>query len=286
MDGKKWIKKNWQDTILIGVRVLFFVCFPAIFSTAFAGIKYLVGQIGRGGGLELNAFVITLIAVCFFTIVFGRFFCGTACAFGSYGDFVYWISCWIRKKRKKRPHSIQVKAGEVLKYGKYIILMGILALCFLQESSVVSENSPWSVFSKLQALCAPGVGMGLLFLILVTVGMYFESRFFCRLLCPMGAVFSLLPVLPFSAVKRDREKCMAGCRGCQVKCPSNLQIATVEEGDNLNMGECFSCGKCAKTCPKGNIRMGFVREKSQLFIWQCLRSVLLLALCWWLTKGI
>ena len=44
---------------------------------------------------------------------------------------------------------------------------------------------------------------GLLLLLLILAGMVFCERFFCRFLCPMGAVFNLLPILPLFAAKRQ-----------------------------------------------------------------------------------
>lgn len=276
-------KFDWKNAGIILMRAIFFFLFPAVFATAFSGAKYLFTQIGMGKTIEMNMFLVTLIAVCVFTIIFGRFFCGFVCAFGSYGDLVYGISSFLRKKRKKRPLSIPEKYTGILLYGKYVILAGILILCFMGMASTVAVNSPWTVFSRIQSLALPELGIGMVLLVLVTIGMVFEKRFFCRFLCPMGGIFSLLPVLPFSAVKRDRSNCIRGCAACQNRCPANLEIATSEEGDNSHMGECFSCGKCMEICPKGNVHTGFVQGKKQVFYWNVLRGVLFLVIFIFLT---
>ena len=98
------------------------------------------------------------------------------------------------------------------------------------------------------------IGTGLF--LLVTAGMALEPRFFCRFLCPMGAVFSLMPVLPFSVIKRNRENCIPNCKACNLVCPANLEIPSDKEGDNATSGECFSCGKCIGKCPKQNTHNG------------------------------
>ena len=62
-----------------------FIIYPALFSTAFTGIKLIVEQITQRASLPWNSFVQTLVVLLVFTIVFGRFFCGFACAFGTWG---------------------------------------------------------------------------------------------------------------------------------------------------------------------------------------------------------
>ena len=74
----------------------------------------------------------------------------------------------------------------------------------------------------------------------------------------MGAVFSLMPVLPFSVIKRNRENCIPNCKACNLVCPANLEIPSDKEGDNATSGECFSCGKCIGKCPKQNTHNVFL----------------------------
>mgnify|MGYP000049024100 CR=1 FL=1 len=73
----------------------------------FNGVKYIFTQLGQGEKIEMTAFVSALLLVCAFTIVFGRFFCGFACAFGSLGDAMHAIYGIICKKRKKKPIRIK-----------------------------------------------------------------------------------------------------------------------------------------------------------------------------------
>ncbi len=41
-------------------------------------------------------------------------------------------------------------------------------------------------------------------LALILVGMALEERFFCKFFCPMGAIFSLMPVLTPFSLRRNR----------------------------------------------------------------------------------
>lgn len=172
------------------IQLIFFIAMPSAFVAGFSGVKYIFTQIGTGSVLERNSFLLVLIGLAVFTILFGRYFCGYVCAFGTLGDFVYRVSGFIQEKmlknRKRKQFSLAVS---------------------LQE------------------------------------------RFFCQFLCPMGAVFALLPILPAAVLKRREENCRKGCSLCRKKCPVQLKL----EADSLLSGECIRCGRCAAACPGENI---------------------------------
>ena len=238
------------------IRTVFFLFFPSVFSAAFAGIRNITVLMAAGGALEYNAFVRTLAGVCVLTILAGRVFCGYACAFGSLGDFVYWCSKTLRKKAGKKPVRLPEKYAKVLKYLKYVVLAGIMLLCWYGKNSAVTAFSPWTAFSLIHSRHFGAVPAGgAILLVFVTALMAAEPRAFCRFLCPMGAVFSLLPVMPWAVVHRSRSGCLKGCRACSRVCPAGIDIVDGTYGDAGLMGECFSCGKCMRACPRKNIHI-------------------------------
>lgn len=85
---KKINKRKIQKYIRMIIQLIFFTIMPSIYTTAFSGVKYIFTKIGNGQQVELTSFVTILIVLCLYTIVFGRFFCGFACAFGSLGDYL------------------------------------------------------------------------------------------------------------------------------------------------------------------------------------------------------
>ena len=95
---------------------------------------------------------------------------------------------------------------------KYAVRLLILFLCFGGTYVKLKGSSPWDVFSMLHAgnFALEGYFAGVVLLILILCGMCVQERFFCRILCPMGAIFSLLPVLPYFALRRERENCISG----------------------------------------------------------------------------
>ncbi len=272
---KKPAKRKIHGWVRAAVQVFFFLLMPSAYTSAFAGIKYIFAQIGLAEPVKPEMFLIVLIVLCVFTIVFGRFFCGFACAFGSLGDFFRWITLSLCKKIKKKPPKLPEKAGRIFSLGKYAVLAVVIVLCYKGLFQNVQSASPWTVFSLIHArnFALSGYIPGIILLLLIIAGMCLEDRFFCRFLCPMGAVFSILPVPGLFGLVRDRENCIKNCSACTRTCPSNIELP--ETGKYEIRGDCFQCQKCTDTCPKGNIHTGIRKLKGNEIWFTVLRAALL-----------
>lgn len=248
MDIKK--KMYAGRTVRALIQLFFFIMFPELFQAAFSGVKYIAAQMNVSKPVEMVSFIVYLIILVCFTIVAGRFFCGFVCAFGSFGDAVYGISQFIQKKLKKKLPKISKGAVIYLQKLKYIILAAIIILCFTGSYSIFAENSPWTVFSKCRALefqtAFPAAGV--IILILIMAGMCITERFFCQFLCPMGALFALLPVIKWQYPHKRKDKCLKGCSLCARNCP-----VCIEPGSKEYSGECIMCGKCVSSCPASSM---------------------------------
>lgn len=252
------MKKRQIKTRLVraAIQLIFFVLAPSLFSTAFAGIKSIFLAIGNGEPVEWNSFLQVTGALLLLTCIFGRHFCGYACAFGTLGDAVYEGASVIRKKifRKKKKLGYSEKTVIWLQKVKYILLTGILLSCVTGSYPRFRGTSPWDVFSMLTSGRLPGAEyrIGVIILVLILIGMGTQERFFCQFLCPMGAVFAIMPVLPGALFKRKRENCPKKCGLCKTRCPAHLDI----DGDTERSGECICCHTCTTVCPRGNIHTG------------------------------
>ena len=228
------MKKRQRKIRLIraGIQLLFFIFAPALFSTAFAGVKSVFQAIAAHQTISWNSFLDVTAVLLVVTCLFGRHFCG-------YSE----------------------KAIRILQKVKYIWLLVLLVSILTGWYSKLQGMSPWDVFSMLTAGRLPGAAykVGIVLLILLMIGMCTQERFFCQFLCPMGAIFAIMPIAPSALFNRDRGTCPAKCGACKKRCPAHLDI----DGDTPLSGECICCHACQGICPKRNIRIGIPKAKDE-----------------------
>ena len=90
--------------------------------------------------------------------------------------------------------------------------------------------------------------IGALLLLLIMAGSFFIERFFCRYICPLGAIFAIISRLRIFKIKKPSEECKA-CRLCTRGCAMGIQMYKY---DKIDSGECIDCFECIDTCPRKN----------------------------------
>ncbi|MBQ6757714.1 MAG: 4Fe-4S binding protein, partial [Selenomonadaceae bacterium] len=77
----------------------------------------------------------------------------------------------------------------------------------------------------------------------VIVACVVVHRFFCRVMCPLGAIYGLLNKYSFYQLTCAADKCI-GCGKCKAVCPLDL-----DPTKEFASAECVRCGKCKTVCP-------------------------------------
>ncbi len=89
----------------------------------------------------------------------------------------------------------------------------------------------------------------------------YEKRFWCKNLCPAGAMLSLLS--PFSLIRRRPRKQCPDCEhGCDAVC--KLALFPGGEPEDYIKKECIYCFDCIENCPNGRVKYSFgIRRKKK-----------------------
>jgi len=83
------------------------------------------------------------------------------------------------------------------------------------------------------------------------------KNFWCRYLCPYGALLGVLSMLSPFKVSRRRDKCI-DCGACSRACPG---LIDVQHKNRVHSPECTGCLTCVSTCPeKGALSMALLKR--------------------------
>jgi len=101
-------------------------------------------------------------------------------------------------------------------------------------------------------------------------------NFWCRYLCPYGALLGLLSLFSPVKIKRDPESCI-DCRKCEKVCPGSIMVA---EGKTIYNPECIGCLECVAVCPVDDCLSVNVGRRQVAAIWLPLGIVGMFLLFW------
>lgn len=172
-----------------------------------------------------------------FTIIFGRTICGNICPFGALMEFIGTIS--------PRKFSVSKQADSLLRYVKYLILAAVTGMAWITATLWVSPYDPYVAFAHMWSgadlFLDNGIGFLLLIMVLA-ISLLGTGRFFCRYLCPAGALFGIFSLISLTRVTRSA--CME-CGTCAQSCPMGIEPG---RKTRINDSECIGCTTCVNVC--------------------------------------
>lgn len=183
-------------------------------------------------------------------VVFGRLICGFVCPMGLLQDLMY--------KIKSPKRIVRLRFIRYVKYIVLILFVALFPMLFLHELSGFGE--PWfckyicpsgTIFAAIPLLSIDEMlrdSAGILFVVKSTIagGLLVASVFiyrpFCRILCPLGAIYAIFNKIAFIRMQCDEKKCTS-CNKCAEACQIMLEPAK-----QPNSPECVRCGDCKAVC--------------------------------------
>ncbi|MHC4842415.1 MAG: 4Fe-4S binding protein [Planctomycetota bacterium] len=198
------------------------------------------------------------------TIIFGRVFCSWICPFGSIHHFVGYLS------NRKKPASKKIELNKYRKAQciKYFILVAFLAMAAFPSLSaslqtglldpiplvtrsfnlvIVPIFDQFTNFISVPNRFYEGAWLVLtIFLAAVLMNMLIP-RFYCRFICPLGALFGVINRFAIWRIGQNENECIQ-CRLCEKSCEGGC-----EPRGNMRISECVLCFNCLDDCNHGVI---------------------------------
>jgi len=247
----------------VGTQIIVPYVYPAQapFATVAGAFESLEFTIARG------VFPLLVLGVILLTgITVGRVFCGWACPMGLLQDVLIYVPV------KKDVNWYNVVAWvKDLRWGvvAFSLIMAVLVgwrrgaegeapLGFFSDApfQVLSPAGtlfaylPWMVLWKSNVLLSAGVWgwLKLVLLIAVLVPSVYIPRFFCRYICPMGAVLQPMAPFKFLRIRRapgvSKEECN---RILDDVCPMGVKVG--DSDSFVSDPNCIHCGNCPTAAP-------------------------------------
>jgi polyferredoxin len=265
-----------SDRLEYAVNILFRID-PFLASCVMLAVKTVVA-------LMLPALVVIVL-----TFALGRFFCGWVCPMGALIDLAHPlvrpVTGHIDTRYPQLPYILlaMALAGAVfgLPLGGYVdpfsILVRGLAVCIYpaldqslttfftwtyREAPGFVNHVTEPVYSGLRATVLPldhkyfsmsmlsgGILAGVFLLDLI------QRRFFCRNICPLGAMLGLTARTGLMHGHGGSEECRK-CRTCRSVC----RMGAIAEDRRLSMENCTLCMECIEKCPRNIISFTFAKS--------------------------
>lgn len=246
--NKRKLNKKYSIIIYIIVVVLGGIILGGIPNSVLP-IQTILSYIGVWGPIiAILPMIIILIILLLTVLLFGRIFCGYACPVGALQELISKInfkSSVKKQKYVKYKIDISLRAANII---RWIFFGVVVVLAIFWSFSVIQIINPFTGFRIFTNPLVPLFLIPGVTLLIVIITSFFVYRPWCRLLCPFGALASL--VGRFSRNKYVRTEDCNDCGLCEKICPTH------QAERNSKKEECYYCSRCVDVCPQNAIKLG------------------------------
>jgi polyferredoxin len=179
-------------------------------------------------------------------LFFRKSFCSWICPIGTISEYTGMFG----KRLFKRSFDLPRWATWTLYPIKYLLLLFFLKLIAFDMPVMAATdflNSPFNKISDVEMLLffinISGFALKVL-LILFVLSLFFKN-FWCRFLCPYGALIGIGSLFRITKIKRNENTCI-NCDQCTKICPQRIRVSQKRA---VNTPECTACMQCIEACP-------------------------------------
>lgn len=200
--------------------------------------------------------LVLFLMIGFSALVAKKGFCSWVCPVGTLSEYAY------RGRRLLFQTHFQMPAvaDALLRALKYLIAGFFIYQIFYKMPMDTIEQfiqSPYNRFADIHMLkffTQMSATAFAVLISLVALSVLFR-HFWCRYLCPYGALLGVIGLLSLGKIRRDPSHC-TGCGRCEKNCPGLIPI---RQKTVVHSMECSACLTCIQSCPEKEA-IGFRRS--------------------------
>lgn len=186
------------------------------------------------------------LAIILMSLIFGKSFCSWMCPIGFISELIGDFGEKIFKRRLRLPKILDIPLRSI----KYLLLAFLFyAVIFLMTDIAIKAflDSPYNLVAdlKMYYFFADISRFSIIVLSLLFIFSIFIRNFWCRYLCPYGALLGIFSLLSPHKIKRETKSCI-DCGLCSKACPSMIKVDKVS---TVYSDECTTCLNCVDACP-------------------------------------
>jgi polyferredoxin len=186
--------------------------------------------------------LLTFLAISF---LFRKAFCSWLCPIGTISEYLWRAG----KKLFRRSFYLPRWLDLPLRGLKYFLLGFFVWAISTMSAEGIRDfmHSPYGLIADVKMLnFFRHIGeTGLIVLGALVVASVFVPNFWCRFMCPYGALLGLTSWLSPARIRRSQETCI-DCAKCTKACPATLPVDKLVQ---IRSVECTGCLECVAVCP-------------------------------------
>ncbi len=186
-----------------------------------------------------------LIAFLAISFLFRKAFCGWLCPVGTVSEYLWRVGRRLFKRNFRLPRW----ADLTLRPLKYILLaLFAYAVAGMTVDAIQAFlEGPYGIIDDVKMLnFFRYLGVtGAIVLSMLIVASVLVQNFWCRFLCPYGALMGVASVFSPVRIRRQPDACI-DCAKCAHACPAALPVDRLV---SIRSAECTACLECVAACP-------------------------------------
>jgi polyferredoxin len=186
-----------------------------------------------------------LVAFLAISLLMRKAFCSWLCPVGTISEYLWRVGKRIFKRNFRLPRGVDIPLRG-LKY----LLLGLFLYAVISmpvEGIVAFLHGPYGLIADVKMLNFfrfMGTTAVVVIAVLVAASVFIQN-FWCRYLCPYGALMGLTALLSPVRIRREDSACI-DCAKCAKACPA---VLPVDKLVTIRSAECAACLECVAVCP-------------------------------------